>query len=231
MTTSIWWIRRDLRLTDNQALTAALAAADEVLPVFVLDRRLLESPYNGDKRTAFLYAGLRSLDEELRRLGSRLHLCSGDPAQVLVELCRETGAVGVYAGRDYSPFARARDALVAAATPAPLHLLDGIAARKPQSIHKEDGDPFVVYTPFSKRWRSAGPFQKGDILPAPPAIPSPAVSGGDEIPVMPELPATVPFVAGEAEAKRRLGAFAGGADAPIFRYGALRDKQIGRAHV
>ncbi|NWG34406.1 MAG: deoxyribodipyrimidine photo-lyase, partial [Chloroflexi bacterium] len=36
--TSIWWIRRDLRLTDNPTLHAALEAG-EVIPVFVLDPR------------------------------------------------------------------------------------------------------------------------------------------------------------------------------------------------
>jgi hypothetical protein len=50
MTTALWWIRRDLRLTDNQALAAALAHADDVIPVFVLDPTLLDSPCIGAKR-------------------------------------------------------------------------------------------------------------------------------------------------------------------------------------
>ncbi|MGQ9787624.1 MAG: deoxyribodipyrimidine photo-lyase, partial [Anaerolineae bacterium] len=45
MRTAIWWLRRDLRLSDNQALAAALADADAVLPVFILDPALLRSPY------------------------------------------------------------------------------------------------------------------------------------------------------------------------------------------
>ena len=40
MSTALWWIRRDLRLSDNQALAAALAAADQVVPIFVLDPAL-----------------------------------------------------------------------------------------------------------------------------------------------------------------------------------------------
>src|SRR6188768_3084273 len=112
MTTSIWWIRRDLRLTDNQALTAALAAAEQVLPVFILDPRLLASPYTGEKRTAFLFDGLRALDADLRTRGSRLFVRTGDPAEVLTKLCQETGAVTVFAQRDYSPFAIKRDAAV-----------------------------------------------------------------------------------------------------------------------
>lgn len=57
VSTAVWWIRRDLRLSDNQALTAALARADGVVPVFVLDPVLLSSPHVGQKRVAFLMAG------------------------------------------------------------------------------------------------------------------------------------------------------------------------------
>ncbi|MDX1523270.1 MAG: deoxyribodipyrimidine photo-lyase, partial [Anaerolineae bacterium] len=52
MKTAIWWIRRDLRLTDNQALTAALEQAEHVVPAFILDPALLNSPYVGQKRLA-----------------------------------------------------------------------------------------------------------------------------------------------------------------------------------
>jgi deoxyribodipyrimidine photo-lyase len=65
MNTVIWWIRRDVRLTDNPALTAALEAAEQVLPVFILDEKLLKSPYNSRQRTAFLLGGLRELDNGL----------------------------------------------------------------------------------------------------------------------------------------------------------------------
>ncbi|MFN2201010.1 MAG: deoxyribodipyrimidine photo-lyase, partial [Caldilineaceae bacterium] len=66
---TIWWIRRDLRLNDNPALQAALEISSRVVPVFVLDPALLRSRYVGRKRIAFLYAGLRALDDELRRHG------------------------------------------------------------------------------------------------------------------------------------------------------------------
>ncbi|MFN8467637.1 MAG: deoxyribodipyrimidine photo-lyase [Caldilineaceae bacterium] len=224
MTISIWWIRRDLRLTDNQALSAALAAAEQVLPVFILDPRLLASPYTGDKRTAFLFDGLRALDADLRSRGSRLLVRRGDPVAVLVQLCHETGAGAVFAQRDYSPFAIRRDTAVQAALPVSLHLEDGVAARPPASIRKDDGEPFVVYTPFGKRWRALGPFRRSDILPAPQVIRPPAEPQGDEVPAAPALPSSVPFAAGEAEAKRRLGAFVTGEHAPIHDYAKLRDQ-------
>ena len=98
-------------------------------------------------------------------------MLSGDPAAVLAQLCTETGAGAVFAQRDDSPFAVRRDAAVQAALPVALHLKDGIAARPPESVVKDDGEPFVVYTPFGKRWRAFGAFRRSDILPAPQADP------------------------------------------------------------
>ncbi len=226
MTTTIWWIRRDLRLTDNQALSAAVAAGDEVLPVFVLDRRLLQSRYNGPKRTAFLFEGLRALDTDLRSRGSRLLVLSGDPAEVLPQLCEATGAAAVFAERDHSPFAVRRDRIVGDGLPVPLHLTAGVCVRPPEMMRKDDGEPFVVYTPFGKRWRAYGPVHRADILPAPQAMRTPAEPPSEPIPDAPSLPPSVPFVAGEAEGKRRLGTFVGGADAtsqlsPYLRWGMV----------
>jgi deoxyribodipyrimidine photo-lyase len=57
MSCVLWWVRRDLRLTDNQALRAALESASQVIPVFVIDPGLLASPYVGEKRLGFLLPG------------------------------------------------------------------------------------------------------------------------------------------------------------------------------
>ena len=97
MKTAVWWIRRDLRLHDNPALHAALQAADQVIPLFVLDPGLLNSSYAGAKRTAFLVQGLQTLDDALQESGSRLIVRSGEPSQVLAGLVDEAGATQVFA--------------------------------------------------------------------------------------------------------------------------------------
>ena len=71
MSIAIWWVRRDLRLVDNQALHAATRYAEQVIPVFVLDPQLLSAPDLSDKRLGFLVGGLRDLDKALRAIGSR----------------------------------------------------------------------------------------------------------------------------------------------------------------
>jgi len=158
------WFRRDLRLVDNVALNAATAAG-EVLPVFVIDPEILQRPDTGVPRVAFLYAGLRALDGELRERGSRLLLSTGEPAAVLRELARRHHVAALFFNRDYEPYATRRDARVTAALTA-----EGLAVHGYRDdVVAELGDlpgprPFRVFTPFYRAWRAGA-------APAPAAAP------------------------------------------------------------
>lgn len=222
MSTVLWWIRRDLRLSDNQALTAALAAAHHVVPVFVLDPALLASPYNSPKRQAFLFEGLRSLDADLRARGSRLIVRQGDPVAELSKLMAETGAQAIYAEADWSPYARQRDRRVAAVLP--LQHTGGVVVHRPDEVLKDDGAPYTVFTPFSRRWLSLPLPEPADLIPAPQRIATPDDVASLPVPTEPALPATVPFPAGEAEAQRRLAAFTRDDGAAITRYRDERNR-------
>jgi len=221
-TIALWWARRDLRLDDNQALDAALARADQVVPVFVLDPVLLSASDAGEKRVAFLFDGLRALDAGLRARGSRLVVRKGDPVDELADLLAETGADAVFAEGDVWPYARRRDARVAGRLP--LHLTGGLTVHPPEAVLKADGTPYTVFTPYSRRWKSLPPPDPAAVLDAPERIPSPPDVPGLPIPDEPALPPGVPFPPGEAEAQRRLVAFAGGADAPVYAYREMRNR-------
>ncbi len=203
MRVALWWLRRDLRLRDNQALSAALAAAEHVVPVFVLDPALWRSPYVGEQRLAFLLGGLRALDADLHARGSALTVRQGDPAEVLAQLLAETGAEAIFAEADHSPYARARDARVAATLP--LHLTAGVTAHAPGTVLKRDGTPYVIYTPFSRTWRALPLPSARDVLPAPERILTPEGIASEPLP---ELPGAALFPPGEVEAQRRLADFA-----------------------
>lgn len=207
MTTSVWWIRRDLRLGDNQALAAALAAGETVVPVFILDPRLLNAPTASAGRVAFLLAGLASLDGDLRSRGSRLIVRRGDPPTELARLVSETHAAAIYAEEDYSPYARRRDAAVAAA--APLRLTPGLTVRPADLVRKADGGVYTVFTPFSRAWRALPLPGRADLLPPPTRLaPPPADLESLPLPAPETRPALFP--AGEAEAQRRLAVFVHG---------------------
>lgn len=110
MKRTIVWFRRDLRISDHLPLARA-AARGQVIPVFVLDRALLFHPETAVARVAFMLDCLRSLDADLRSLGGRLIVRSGDPVTVLPQILRETEAEGIYAYIDYERiYGRSRDA-------------------------------------------------------------------------------------------------------------------------
>jgi deoxyribodipyrimidine photo-lyase len=223
MTTAIWWVRRDLRLNDNDALRAALAHSAEVVPVFVLDPTLLAAPDVAAKRVAFLCGGLRALDADLRARGSRLIVRRGDPAVELARLVAETGAQALYAEADPWPHARRRDAAIAAQLP--LRLLSGLTAQPFDLILKADRKPYTVFTPFSRAWKALPQLTHTQLWSPPewlPAVPDGLQS--QSIPDVPALPPSVPFPPGEAEALRRLCAFADGATAPILQYADERNR-------
>jgi deoxyribodipyrimidine photo-lyase len=207
MNTAIWWIRRDLRLSDNQALAAALNRAGTVIPVFILDPRLLASPYVGQARLAFLLEGLRLLDASLRSRGSALIIRQGDALEALHRLGAEAGAEGIFAEADFSPYARRRDERVGRELP--LHLVPGVTVHSPEVLRKADGSPYTVFTPFSRTWRSL-PFP-GSPLAAPERLPTLPPLPSLDLPRAPRHPADSPFPAGETEAQRRLARFVGDA--------------------
>jgi deoxyribodipyrimidine photo-lyase len=222
VTTVIWWTRRDLRLADNQALAAAMSQADRVVPVFVLDPVLLGAPEAGSRRLAFLFGGLRALDESLRALGSRLLVRRGDPATELALLCRETGASRIYAEEDPWPYARRRDARVGAEVS--LILTAGLSVHPSGAVRKADGSPYGVFGAFRRAWHAL-PLPSGeDLHPAPARLGPPPDVMSLPIPTEPSLSAAASFPPGEAEALRRLRVFAEHPGAAIYGYDADRDR-------
>jgi deoxyribodipyrimidine photo-lyase len=218
----IWWIRRDLRLHDNEALTYAMEQGETVFPVFILDPALLNSKYVGEKRLAFLYSGLRQLDADLRKRGSRLIVRRGQPQTVLGELLQESQSQLIVAESDHSPYARTRDTAVAKTLP--LRLVGSTAVRLPGAILKQDGDPYIVYTPFKKGWLDLPLPQRSQLHPVPDQINTPAEPAGDPIPAAPILPGSVPFPPGEAEGLRRLEAFVSSNGRSVYDYAEQRNR-------
>jgi deoxyribodipyrimidine photo-lyase len=202
--TALWWIRRDLRLTDNPTLQAALKTGSpsgtmSVIPVFILDSYLLQrAPL---RRQNFLFDGLRALDEDLRKRGSYLVIRSGKPVEILRSLLAETGADAIFAEEDYTPYARKRDAQVA--RDLPLQLVLGQVIHHPEFVKKADGTPYTVYTPYSKAWKSLLP-DSIELTPAPERISTPEGIASEPIPA---TSTSDLFPAGKAEALQRLEQF------------------------
>jgi len=194
--TSIWWIRRDLRLTDNPALHSALEAGS-VIPVFILDPSFsTQSP----RRSSFLYEGLYALDKELRKRNSYLVIRKGKPLEELRKLFEETRADTIFAEEDFTPHAREREALISKILP--LQLIHGQTVHHPKHVLKPDGRPYTVYTPYSKTWKAK--LNGFKLIPAPETINTPAGIKSDALPAYETNPL---FPSGEQEALARLEEF------------------------
>jgi deoxyribodipyrimidine photo-lyase len=220
MKLAIWWMRRDLRLSDNQALEAALKSAEAVIPVFILDPKLLHSTYSSQKRLAFMLEGLRRLDVELRRRGSYLVVRRGDPLVELERLRAETDAEKIFAEMDVSPYASKRDGKISRTLP--LNWCGSPVVHAPGTVLKSDGSPYTVFTPFSKAWKALPGLPLGSVFQAPEWIPTPAGIFTLSIPDEPLLDASTPFVPGEAMALLRLEQFVRD---KVYNYASGRDRQ------
>ncbi|MEX1296164.1 MAG: deoxyribodipyrimidine photo-lyase [Candidatus Limnocylindrales bacterium] len=200
---SIVWFRRDLRLADHPALSEAVAGAQTVLPLFVLDERLLTTA--APARAWFLRGSMAELDRSLRERGSGLLVHAGDPASIVPRVAREVDAEVVLASADVTPFARGRDAAVAAALEADgrrLLLREGVTLVDPGDVRTGAGAPYTVFTPF---WRKLQAVPRRAILPTPAAVATPPeLLRESALPVTdpsphPDLPSP-----GEAAARERL---------------------------
>ncbi len=222
MSCAVWWVRRDLRLADNQALQAALGHGEQIVPLFILDPKLLDSPKASPRRNAFLMAGLRALKADIERLGGRLLIRRGDPAQELPRVVAESGATAVFAEEDFSSYARRRDSQLRRQG-VPLQLTAGLTIQAPDLISKADGTPYTVFTPFSRAWKSRSPLDLLQPLPVPAQIRVPEHL--DSLPIPAEAAQDPPhFPAGEAEAINRLHAFLQGPTSPVDQYHERRDR-------
>jgi len=223
---AIWWIRRDVRLVENPALMAALAASNRVIPVFILDPVLINSPYASKQRFRFLTGGLHALDSQLRRYDSSLLVLQGEPLQALSGLIAETGANAIFAERDHSPYARRRDQHLSLRLP--MHLISSPAIISPGEILKEDGTPYTVFTPFLKVWKSRLGDLSASSSAEPPAfdhrLSTPRGLTGVKLPDLSAFSVNRQFLPGEIEAKRRLRAFTQGYDAPLYGYAQNRNR-------
>ena len=170
--TAVVWFRRDLRLHDQPALSAALGHR-RVLCLFVLDDRLLHGRYASPNRAWFLRECLDSLAGQIAQLGGALLVRNGRPEEVVPAVAREAGAATVVVSRDYGPFGRARDQRVAkrlAAAGIEFAEFPGVLAVDPEDVFSKAGGPLTVFTPFFRRW-SEIPMR--GVVAAPERIPPP----------------------------------------------------------
>lgn len=168
--TAIVWLRRDLRLADNPALTTALERCERVLPVYI-HAPDEEAPWQpGGAARWWLHHSLTALAADLAAAGSRLVVAQGESLSTLRRLIEATGAGECHWNRLYEPATIARDTAVKTALRAEgIHCESHNAAMlfEPWTLKTGAGEPYRVFSPY---WRRCEPR----LAEVPPPCPAPA---------------------------------------------------------
>lgn len=155
---TIFWFRRDLRLQDNAGLYHALKSSDQVLPVFIFDKNILDLLDNKkDLRVQFIYETLKKLKSQLTSLGSDLLVFHGSPLEIYQKLVEQYSISAVYANHDYEPQATQRDLLVEEFLKEKgigFHTFKDQVIFEKSEILTDEAKPYTVYTPYKNKWLS-----------------------------------------------------------------------------
>lgn len=155
---SVFWFRRDLRLDDNVGFLEALKGDFPVLPIFIFDSEILDKLPQDDARVTFLHETLQKMRNELQdQYNSSIAMYHGDPETVFKKLINDFTIKTVFTNHDYEPYAKERDEqikkLLSKKDIEFKTYKDQVIFEKDEVV-KDDGDPYVVYTPYKNKWKS-----------------------------------------------------------------------------
>ena len=154
-TISIFWFRRDLRLDDNKGLYYALQENDNIVPIFIYDKNILDEIKKNDHRIQFIKNRIDEINKDLSKTGKSINQFYGDPLKVFKKLIEKYQIKNIYLNRDYTPYSIKRDSQIFNLSKKQnieyKDYKDHVIYEK-SDITKDDGSPYKVYTPYSKKW-------------------------------------------------------------------------------
>lgn len=141
---SIYWMRREIRIHDNTALSHALVESNEVYPIFILDKKILNGERSFNGRNYFLKKSLEEIQQYLTIL-------EGDFFEVLKTFIQKYDIQAIYLNKDYSPLAHKNEEKL-------KDLGVEIKSYKDNVIFDteitREGQPYIVYTPYKNKFLS-----------------------------------------------------------------------------
>lgn len=155
--TALFWHRRDLRIDDNKGLFEALKQNENVHPIFIFDKSILDKLPNNDQRILFIYQEIESLKKSYQNLGSDLWVYYGEPSEIIPKIAQELNCSSVYFNNDYEPYALQRDQEIQVSlNKIKIEFIgnkDHVIFEK-NEVLKDDGKPYTIFTPYSRKWKA-----------------------------------------------------------------------------
>ena len=152
---TIFWFRRDLRINDNKGFFEALNGKNKVIPIFIYDSKIIDKLHKDDHRLTFIQNALGGINNAMKRNRCTLGIYRGSPEAVFEKIIREFPIEKVIANRDYEPYAMERDEAIKQLLKAQeidfITYKDQVIFERNEVV-KDDGTPYKVYTPYSRKW-------------------------------------------------------------------------------
>jgi deoxyribodipyrimidine photo-lyase len=152
---NIFWFRRDLRLHDNRGFFEALNDNNKVIPIFIYDTNIIDKLMKDDPRLTFIENALGGINSAMKRNRCSIATYRGTPKAVFKKIIKDFPIDKVYSNHDYEPYASQRDADIKKMLSAEGIIFktykDQVIFEK-NEVTKDDGKPYVVYTPYSRKW-------------------------------------------------------------------------------
>ena len=149
------WLRRDLRLQDQPALTAACADCDDVIPLFIFDDPLLRTRQFSSPCVTFMLFCLDELAGGLDARGLALEWRRGNQAEEVIRFVTDVKADAIHWNRDYEPAMIQRDRKGQQARMARgvmVHTFKDHVVFEAEEIRGSTGDPLQRYSAYRARW-------------------------------------------------------------------------------
>ena len=152
---TIFWFRRDLRLEDNKGLYKALKGTNKVIPIFIYDTEIIDKLPKNDHRLTFIHNALGGINNAMKRNRCSVGIYRGTPKAIFNKIIREFPIEKVITNHDYETYAIKRDEEIRKLLKEEkinfVTYKDQVIYEKNEVV-KDDGNPYVVYTPYSRKW-------------------------------------------------------------------------------
>ncbi len=159
----LFWFRRDLRFKDNTGLYHALKMAQKeglkVLPIFIFDKMILDKLEDKkDRRVDFIHRTITELQADLTAKGKSMWVHYGTPDSAFEVLNKQYQIKAVFANRDYEQYGIQRDTSISSLlikSQISFHSFKDQVIFEQSEVTKDDGKPYTVFTPYSRKWKAA----------------------------------------------------------------------------
>jgi deoxyribodipyrimidine photo-lyase len=153
---NIFWLRRDLRLEDNTALSHCIDSDLPFIPIFIFDKEILKNLKNKeDSRLQFIHETLSKLKEKIQAMGGDLRIYYDSPNLAWKNIIKDFDVESVYANEDYEPKMIKRDRSIGSflnKNNIDFNLFKDQCIFAKNEVLKKDGKPYTVFTPYKNAW-------------------------------------------------------------------------------